>query len=54
VATAAITDHGATPEGVPPGDAGLATSVDPIVWVALGMLSLMTLGGSVALAREHR
>jgi hypothetical protein len=54
VATAAITDLGATPEGVPTGDAGLATSVDPIVWVALGMLSLMTLGGSVALAREHR
>ncbi|HXV71263.1 MAG TPA: DUF4397 domain-containing protein [Acidimicrobiia bacterium] len=52
VVTAAITDLGATPEGVPTGDAGLASGVNPIVWVVLGMISLTALGGSVALARE--
>ena len=53
VVTAAITGLGATPEGVPTGDAGLASDVNPIVWVVLGMLSLAALGGSVALARER-
>ncbi|HEX6220869.1 MAG TPA: DUF4397 domain-containing protein, partial [Acidimicrobiia bacterium] len=54
VATAAISGLGATPEGVPTGDAGLASGINPIVWVGLAMLSVAALGGSVALAREPR
>ena len=53
VVTAAITDLGASPEGVPTGDAGLATDINPIVWAVLGVISLATLGGSLALARER-
>lgn len=54
VATAAITDLGAAPEGVPTGDAGLAATVDPMVWVILAALSVAALGGSAALARARR
>lgn len=53
VVTAAITDLGASPEGVPTGDAGLATDINPIVWAVLGVISLAALGGSLALARER-
>jgi len=53
VVTAAIADLGASPEGVPTGDAGLATDINPMVWAFLGVISLAALGGSLALARER-
>jgi hypothetical protein len=54
VATAAISGLGDTPEGVPTGDAGLASTVDPIIWAILGAFSVLALGGSMALARARR
>ncbi len=54
VATAAISGLGAAPEGVPTGTAGLATTVDPLIWVILGALSVTALAGSLALARSTR
>jgi hypothetical protein len=54
VATAAISDLGGSPEGVPTGDAGLATTISPAVWVILAILSITAIGGSVAVARNRR
>lgn len=54
VATAAISGLGAAPEGVPTGDAGLASSIDPMVWGVLALLSMTALGGSVVVARNRR
>jgi hypothetical protein len=54
VATASISGLGASPEGVPTGDAGLASTVDPAVWAILAVMSIAALGGSVAVARSRR
>lgn len=53
VVTAAIDGLAAAPEGVPTGDAGLAGTVDPMVWAGLALLSIVALGGSVAIARNR-
>ncbi len=53
VVTAAVEGLGTSPEGVPTGTAGLATTVHPVVWVVLALLSLSALGGSVALSRRR-
>lgn len=54
VVTALIDGLAASPEGVPTGDAGLATSSNVFIPVALAGLALVALGGSVALARKER
>lgn len=54
VATAAITGLGASPEGVPTGDAGMAATIDPAIWAILAVLSVTALGGSVVVARSRR
>ncbi len=54
VATAAISGLAASPEGVPTGDAGLAGTVDPMIWGVLALLSMTAIGGSVAVARSRR
>jgi hypothetical protein len=53
VVTAAIDGLAAAPEGVPAGDAGLAGTIDPMVWAGLALLSVAAVGGSVALARQR-
>jgi hypothetical protein len=52
VATAALTGLAEAPTGVPAGDAGLAQSSDMVMPVALGLLAIVALGGSVVLARR--
>lgn len=54
VATAAISGLAASPDGVPTGDAGLASTIDPMVWGILALLSVTAIGGSVAAARIRR
>lgn len=54
VVTAAIDGLADAPSGVPTGDGGLATTVDPMVWAVLAVLSLAALGGSVAVAARNR
>lgn len=54
VATAAISGLGASPEGVPTGDAGLSKGMSPWIPVALAGLAAVALTGSaVALRREN-
>jgi hypothetical protein len=54
VVTAAITGLGAAPEGVPTGDAGLATGTDTMLSIALGGLALIVIAaGAVTLARKE-
>lgn len=54
VATAAISGLGASPEGVPTGDAGLSEGMSPWIPVALAGLAAIALTGSaVALRREN-
>lgn len=53
VATAAISGLGATPAGVPTGDAGLSSTMSPWIPVALASLAVVALAGSaVALRKE--
>jgi hypothetical protein len=54
VVTAAITGLAEAPEGVPTGDAGLSTSMSPLVPLALAAAGLLALGGSaLAVARRR-
>lgn len=53
VATAAIDGLASSPEGVPTGTAGLATT-SPILWIAMAALAVIALGGSAAVARNRR
>ena len=54
VVTAAISDLGTAPEGVPTGDAGLRADAGIIVPVALAGLAMLALGGGTyALARRE-
>lgn len=53
VATAAIDGLASSPEGVPTGTGGLATT-SPILWVSLAALAVIALGGSAAVARSRR
>jgi hypothetical protein len=54
VATAAITGLADAPSGVPTGTAGLAGSIHPSVWAILAVMSIIALGGSLAVARNRR
>lgn len=53
VATAAISGLGATPEGVPAGDAGLSTGISPWIPVALAGFAAIALTGSVVALRKE-
>ena len=54
VVAAAISDLADSPAGVPTGDAGLVSAISPTFWAILGLMSILTLGGSVAVARSRR
>ncbi len=54
VVTAAIDGLASAPAGVPTGNGGLSTDIDPAVWVGVGMLSLIAMGASVAAVQKNK
>ncbi|MGD2101926.1 MAG: DUF4397 domain-containing protein [Acidimicrobiia bacterium] len=54
VVTASVTGLASSPEGVPTGTAGLATTGDPVIWAIVAVLAMTAMGGSVALVRQSR